>query len=162
MPIADSVTLGTNVRIFHLDLVNMYGCVVGDDTQIGPFIEIQGKVEIGSRCKIQSHTFICEGVRIEDEVFIGHGVMFVNDAYPRATTEDGTLQTAADWTLLSTLVKKGSSIGSNATILGGVTVGCGAVIGAGAVVTKDVPDYAIVAGVPARIIGDIREKNASR
>src|SRR5690349_19178816 len=112
MPIAESVTLGKNVRVFHPDLVNMYGCIVGDDTQLGPFIEIQGKVQIGSRCKIQSHTFICEGVQIEDEVFIGHGVMFVNDAYPRATTESGDLQTAADWIMLSTVIKKGASVGS--------------------------------------------------
>jgi UDP-2-acetamido-3-amino-2,3-dideoxy-glucuronate N-acetyltransferase len=162
MPIAESVALGKNVRIFHPDLVNMYGCTVGDDTQIGPFIEIQGKVEIGSRCKIQSHTFICEGVQIEDEVFVGHGVMFVNDAFPRATTEEGTLQTASDWTMLTTVIKKGASIGSNATILGGVTIGRSALIGAGAVVTKDVPDYAIVAGVPAHIIGDVRERNTSK
>src|SRR5689334_21603674 len=159
MPIADSVVLGEHVRIFHPDLVNLYGCVIGDDTQIGPFVEIQGKVEIGSRCKIQSHTFICEGIKIEDEVFVGHGVMFVNDSFPRATTEEGSLQTADDWTILPTLVKKRASIGSNATILGGITLGQNALIGAGAVVTKDVPDYAIVARVPARIIADIREKN---
>lgn len=158
MPISDSVTLGKNVRIFHPDLVNLYGCVVGEDTQIGPFVEIQSNVEIGRRCKIQSHTFICEGVKIEDEVFVGHGVMFVNDIYPRATTEKGTLQTSADWTMLPTVIRQGASIGSNVTILGGVTMGRSALIGAGAVVTKDVPDYAIVAGVPARIIGDIRDK----
>src|SRR5688572_5638925 len=103
MPISDSVALGENVRIFHPDLVNLYGCVVGEDTQIGPFVEIQGNVEIGRRCKIQSHTFICEGVKIEDDVFVGHGVMFVNDIYPRATTDEGTLQTSADWTMLPTI-----------------------------------------------------------
>ncbi len=160
MPVAESVVLGKNVRIFHPDLVNMYRCVIGDDTQIGPFIEIQGNVEIGNRCKIQSHTFICEGVRIEDEVFVGHGVMFINDSYPRATNDEGKLQTGDDWTLLPTLIKQGASIGSNATILGGVTVGRGALVGAGAVVTKDVPDYAVVVGVPAHVVGDTRTKTA--
>src|ERR1044071_7142854 len=147
MPIADSVALGKNVRIFHPDLVNLYGCVVGDDTQIGPFVEIQGKVEIGRRCKIQSHTFICEGVKIEDEVFVGHGVMFINDRYPRATTEFGRLPEADDWLLEATRVEYRASIGSHATILCGITIGEGALIGAGAVVTKDVAPYGVVAGV---------------
>ena len=158
MPISESVKLGENVRIFHPNLVNMYGCAVGDDTQIGPFVEIQGDVTIGRRCKIQSHAFICEGITIEDGVFVGHGVMFVNDLFPRAITEDGELKRPSDWTLSPTRIGEGTGIGSNATILGGVTVGKFAMIGAGAVVTKDVPDYAIVAGVPARVIGDVREK----
>lgn len=158
MPISESVKLGENVRIFHPNLVNMYGCVIGDETQIGPFVEIQGDVTIGRRCKIQSHAFICEGITIEDGVFVGHGVMFVNDLYPRAITPDGELKRPSDWTLSPTRIGEGTGIGSNATILGGVTIGKFAMIGAGAVVTKDVPDYAIVAGVPARIIGDVREK----
>jgi UDP-2-acetamido-3-amino-2,3-dideoxy-glucuronate N-acetyltransferase len=158
MPVAGNVTLGNNVRIFHPDLVNIYGCAIGDESQVGPFVEIQGKVEIGKRCKIQSHSFICGGVTIEDEVFVGHGVMFINDAYPRSTNPDGGLQTAADWTLLPTRIQQGASLGSNATVLGGVTVGRYALVGAGAVVTKDVPDYAIVVGVPAQVVGDVREK----
>lgn len=153
MPIADSVQMGKNVKIHHPDLVNMYRCTIGDDTQIGPFVEIQGGVVIGKACKIQSHTFICDGVTIDDQVFVGHGVMFVNDMYPRATNEDGSVQTADDWQLVTTHIKRRASLGSNATILGGVTVGEGAMVGAGAVVTKDVPDHAIVAGVPAKIIG---------
>lgn len=153
MPIADSVQMGENVKIHHPDLVNMYRCTIGDDTQIGPFVEIQGGVVIGKACKIQSHTFICDGVTIDDQVFVGHGVMFVNDMYPRATNEDGSVQTTEDWQLVTTHIKRRASLGSNATILGGVTVGEGAMVGAGAVVTKDVPDHAIVAGVPAKIIG---------
>ncbi|WP_407119321.1 acyltransferase [Bradyrhizobium sp. LMG 9283] len=150
MPIKDT-QLGRDVRILHPDLVNLYGCTVGDETRIGAFVEIQAGAEIGARCKISSHSFICEGVTIEDEVFIGHGVMFTNDKYPKATTGDGRLQQASDWTLQRTHVSKGASIGSNATILCGVTIGEGACIGAGAVVTKDVSAGAIVAGVPARV-----------
>ena len=156
MPIADSVQLGTNVNIFHPSLVNLYGCSVGDDTKIGTFVEIQKGADIGARCKISSHSFICEGVIIEDEVFVGHGVMFTNDRYPRATTADGKLQTDADWSIETTRVRKGASIGTNATIVSGVTIGRNALVGAGAVVTKDVPDHAIVAGVPACVIGDTR------
>jgi acetyltransferase-like isoleucine patch superfamily enzyme len=158
MPITDSVKLGRDVRIFHPSLVNLYGCTVGDDSRIGAFVEIQKNSWIGARCKISSHTFICEGVTIEDEVFIGHGVMFTNDVYPRATNADGSAQSEADWTVLETRVCKRASIGSNATILCGISIGEGALVGAGAVVTKDVPPFAIVAGVPAKIIGDTRHK----
>ena len=158
MPIADTVQLGENVRILHPALVNLYGCTVGNETKIGTFVEIQKGAVIGARCKISSHTFICEGVAIEDGVFIGHGVMFTNDRYPRATKADGRLQTEADWNVEPTRVKRGASIGSNATVISGVTIGEGAVVGAGAVVTKDVADHAIVAGVPARVIGDARER----
>lgn len=158
MPIADSVTLGKDVKIFHPSLVNLYGCSVGDETKVGAFVEIQKGASIGARCKISSHSFICEGVVIEDEVFIGHGVMFTNDRFPRATTEGGGLQTEADWSVEPTRISKGASIGSNVTIVCGVTVGRGALVGAGAVVTKDVPDHAVVAGVPAKVIGDARER----
>jgi acetyltransferase-like isoleucine patch superfamily enzyme len=160
MPIADSVTLGANVRIFQPDLVNLYGCTVGDDTKIGAFVEIQKNAAIGARCKISSHTFICEGVHIEDEVFVGHGVMFTNDRAPRATNADGSLQDESDWEVEVTRIRRTASIGSNATIISGVTVGEGALVGAGAVVTKDVPDFAIVAGAPARVIGDTRKRAA--
>jgi UDP-2-acetamido-3-amino-2,3-dideoxy-glucuronate N-acetyltransferase len=156
MPIAESVVLGRNVKIHHPSLVNLYGCSVGDDTRIGAFVEIQKNAMIGARCKISSHTFICEGVIIEDEVFIGHGVMFTNDRYPRAANADGTPQSEADWTVEPTRVERGASIGSNVTIVPGVTIGRGALIGAGAVVTKNVADGYIVAGVPARIIGEMR------
>ena len=149
MPIAPSVVLGDRVQIFHPDLVNLYGCRIGDDTKVGTFVEIQKGAVIGARCKVSSHSFICEGVTLEDEVFIGHGVMFTNDKVPRATA-DGALQTEADWTVVPTLVCKGASIGSGAAILCGITIGEGAVIGAGAVVTRDVPPGATVAGVPAR------------
>jgi acetyltransferase-like isoleucine patch superfamily enzyme len=159
MPISDTVHLGKNVRIPHRDLVNLYGCAVGDDTKIGTFVEIQKGATVGARCKISSHTFICEGVVIEDEVFIGHGVMFTNDRYPRATTADGGLQTEADWKVEPTRVKRGASIGSNVTVICGLTIGVGAIVGAGAVVTKDVADHAIVAGVPARVIGDARNRS---
>jgi len=159
MPIADSVTLGRNVAIFHPSLVNLYGCTVGDDTRIGTFVEVQKNAEIGARCKISSHTFICEGVVIEDEVFIGHGVMFINDRYPRATNMNGSPQSEADWAVEPTRVERAASIGSNATIVSGITIGEGALVGAGAVVTKDVPAYMIVAGVPARIVGDTRRRN---
>lgn len=160
MTIANSVLLGDNVRIFHPELVNLYGCSIGAGTTIGPFVEVQSGVTIGSNCKISSHSFICTGVTIQDEVFVGHGVMFTNDLYPRATTESGTMQTAADWQMVETYIKRHASIGSNATILGGVTVGEYAIIGAGAVITRSVPDYAIVAGVPARVIGDVRERKS--
>ena len=150
MPIASSVRLGPGVKVFHPDLVNLYGCTIGADTKVGAFVEIQKNAEIGARCKVSSHSFVCEGVVIEDEVFVGHGVMFINDRYPRATTGEGQLQTEADWSVTPTRIKKGASIGSNATILCGVTVGEGAIVGAGAVVTADVPPNTIVAGVPAR------------
>jgi len=158
MPIASDVSLGRDVRIFQPELVNLYGCTIAAETKIGAFVEIQKKASVGARCKISSHTFICEGVTIEDEVFVGHGVMFTNDLYPRAVNDDGTLQTDADWTVVSTLVKRRAAIGSNATIMAGVTIGESALVGAGAVVTDDVADYAIVAGVPARMIGDVRER----
>jgi acetyltransferase-like isoleucine patch superfamily enzyme len=149
MPVAASVRLGAGVVIHHPDLVNLYGCTVGDDTRIGTFVEIQKNATVGSRCKISSHTFICEGVTIEDEVFVGHGVMFINDRFPSATV-GGRLLTDADWQVIPTLVRQGAAIGSGAVILCGVTVGRRATIGAGAVVTRDVPDGAVVAGVPAR------------
>jgi acetyltransferase-like isoleucine patch superfamily enzyme len=155
------VTLGQNVRIFHPQLVNMYGCAVGDDSRIGTFVEIQKGAVIGARCKVSSHSFICEGVHIEDEVFIGHGVMFTNDRRPQATNADGSPQSEADWTVLPTRVKHRASIGSNATVMCGLTIGANALVGAGAVVTRDVPDFAIVAGVPARVIGDTRNPVAS-
>lgn len=158
MPISDTVCLGQNVSIVQPSLVNLYGCTIGDETKIGAFVEIQKQSIVGARCKISSHTFICEGVVIDDEVFVGHGVMFTNDRYPRAARADGGLQTEADWTVEATRVKRTASIGSNATIICGVTIGEGALVGAGAVVNKDVPDYAIVAGVPARVIGDMRTR----
>lgn len=151
MPISKEVRLGEDVKIFHPSLVNLYGCSVGDESRIGVFVEVQKNAVIGARCKIQSHTFICEGVRIEDEVFVGHGVMFINDRYPRATA-DGAPQTEADWELIPTLVKRGASIGSGAVIMCGVTIGEGALVGAGAVVTKDVPTQGVVKGVPARLV----------
>lgn len=157
MPIANSVKLGRDVKIYHPDQVNLYGCSIGDDTRIGSFVEIQKNALIGARCKISSHSFVCEGVVIEDEVFVGHGVMFTNDRHPRATNPDGSPQSEADWSLEHTLVKRGASIGSNATIICGITIGEGALIGAGAVVTKDVADHAIVAGVPARVVGVAKE-----
>ena len=150
MPVASSVRLGRNVVIHHPDLVNLYGCQIGDDTKIGAFVEIQKNATIGALCKISSHTFICEGVEIDDEVFVGHGVMFINDPYPRATNE-GALQTEADWKVVPTRVRKGASIGSGAVIMCGVTIGERAMVGAGAVVTHDVPADAVVAGVPARL-----------
>ncbi len=146
--IAPDVKLGQDVRIFAF--VNLYGCEIGDGTKIGTFVEIQKGARIGSRCKISSHTFICEGVTIESEVFVGHGVTFINDRFPRATAPGGALQTEADWVCQATLVKRGASIGSGATLLGGIVVGENAVVGAGSVVTRDVPDHAIVAGNPAR------------
>jgi len=148
--IAPDVKLGRDVKI--QDFVNLYGCEIGDDTRVGPFVEVQKNVKIGKRCKIQSHSFICEGVTVEDEVMIGHGVMFINDRDPWAVNPDGSLKAEADWTCIVTLVKARASIGSNATILCGVTIGEGALVGAGAVVTKDVPPNTIVAGNPARIL----------
>jgi acetyltransferase-like isoleucine patch superfamily enzyme len=153
--IAPSVKLGRDVRIFQPDLVNLYGCAVGDETKIGPFVEVQKNSTIGARCKISSHTFVCEGVQIEDEVFIGHGVMFTNDLFPRATNPDGSLQGEQDWAVVPTLVARRASIGSNATILAGVTIGEGALVGAGSVVTRDVPPWTIVAGNPARVKGRV-------
>ena len=154
--VKNDVQLGEGVFIYHPDLVNLYGCKIGANTKVGSFVEIQKGASIGSNCKISSHSFICEGVDIEDGVFIGHGVMFTNDIYPKAVDESGKLQTEADWQLVSTVVKVRASIGSNATILCGITIGKGALIGAGAVVTKAVPDFSIVAGVPARVVGDTR------
>ncbi|KDA01237.1 acyltransferase [Hyphomonas oceanitis] len=156
MPISDTVRLIGDVTIHHPALVNLYGCQVGDGSRIGAFVEIQKGATIGEKCKISSHTFICEGVTIEDEVFVGHGVMFTNDRFPRATNPDGSAQSDEDWTLEFTQVKRRASIGSNATIMCGITIGEGALIAAGAVVTKNVPDHAIVAGVPAKVVGDVR------
>jgi len=158
MPITESTILGDDVGIFHTELVNLYGCKIGDGSRIGAFVEIQKNSSVGRCCKISSHTFVCEGVHIADEVFVGHGVMFTNDVYPRATNEDGSAQSEADWQVVETHVERRASIGSNATILAGITIGEGALIGAGAVVTKDVAPFAIVAGVPARVIGDAREQ----
>jgi acetyltransferase-like isoleucine patch superfamily enzyme len=162
LPIADDVKLGHDVKIFHPDLVNLYGCTIGDETIIGPFVEIQRGVTVGVRCKISSHSFLCQGVTIEDEAFVGHGVMFINDIYPRAATVEGELKSADDWTMAKTLIKRRASIGSNTTILGDVTIGENAIIGAGAVVTRDVPKGVIVAGVPARVIGDVRQRELNQ
>lgn len=148
--IAPDVKLGENVKIYAF--VNLYGCEIGDDSKIGTFVEIQKGAHIGKHVKVSSHTFICEGVTVEDEVFIGHGVMFINDKYPHSTTEGGVLQTEADWVCVPTVIQRRASIGSNATILCGVTVGEGAMVGAGSVVTRDVPPGAVVAGNPARVI----------
>lgn len=153
--ISPDVRLGRDVKIYAF--VNLYGCEIGDESKIGTFVEIQKGAKIGKRVKVSSHSFICEGVTIEDEVFIGHGVMFINDRYPRATTEDGATQSEADWKLEQTLVKRRASIGSNATILCGVTIGENAVVGAGSVVTKDVPDRTVVAGNPARVLRRLEE-----
>jgi acetyltransferase-like isoleucine patch superfamily enzyme len=157
--IARDVKLGKNVKIY--DFVNLYGCQIGDNTKIGTFVEIQKGAKIGTNCKISSHTFICEGVTIEDEVFVGHNVTFINDAFPRATTEDGKLQAEQDWVCVPTLVKNRASIGSSVTLLCGITVGENAIVGAGSVVTKDVPANTIVAGNPARLLrktGEDRRK----
>src|SRR5437868_9193124 len=148
--ISPDVRLGQNVKLSKF--INLYGCAVGDNTKIGAFVEIQKNASVGKNCKISSHSFICEGVAIEDNVFIGHGVMFINDLYPRATTGDGELQTEADWKVERTLVRRGASIGSGATILANVTIGENALVGAGSVVTRDVPENAVVAGNPARIL----------
>ncbi|MCW2238559.1 acyltransferase [Azospirillum canadense] len=159
MPISNDVRLGDNTRIFQPDLVNLYGCTIGDETKVGAFVEVQRGCSIGARCKISSHSFLCEGVVIEDEVFIGHGVMFINDPFPRATTAEGRLQDTADWAVVPTRVRHRASIGSNATIMSGITIGANALVGAGAVVTHDVPDHAIVTGVPARVVGDVRHRS---
>ena len=148
--IAPDVKIGKGTRIYGF--TNLYGCNIGDDVKIGTFVEIQKGASIGNRCKISSHTFICEGVQLEDEVFVGHNVTFINDLYPRATNADGQLQTEADWKCIPTRVEKGASIGSGATLLCGITIGKGAVIGAGSVVTRDVPAFAVVAGNPARVL----------
>jgi acetyltransferase-like isoleucine patch superfamily enzyme len=153
--IADDVMLGENVRLSKF--INLYGCEVGNETKIGAFVEIQKNARVGNCCKISSHTFICEGVLIEDSVFIGHGVMFINDSYPRATTPDGTLQTEADWKVEGTVIKKGASIGSGVTILANITIGENAIVGAGSVVTKDVPANSIVAGNPAKVLRYIEQ-----
>jgi UDP-2-acetamido-3-amino-2,3-dideoxy-glucuronate N-acetyltransferase len=152
--IAADVKLGKNVKMSQF--INLYGCEIGDNTKIGAFVEIQKNAKVGNNCKISSHTFVCEGVTIEDDVFIGHGVTFINDSYPRATS-DGRLQTEADWKVETTLVKKGASIGSGATILSNVTIGENAIVGAGSVVTRDVPDSVIAAGNPAKVLRNIQE-----
>jgi acetyltransferase-like isoleucine patch superfamily enzyme len=148
--IADDVQLGVDVKLSRF--INLYGCEIGDESKLGAFVEIQKNARVGRRCKISSHTFICEGVVIEDNVFIGHGVTFTNDIYPRATSSDGNLQTEADWTVEPTVVRKGASVGSGATILCNLTIGENAIVGAGSVVTKSVPPHAIVAGNPARVL----------
>lgn len=155
MPVAADVVMGANVQIHHPSLVNLYGCRIGSDVKIGTFVEIQKGVMVGDRCKISSHSFLCEGVTLEAEVFVGHGVLFTNDPYPRAAA-GGRLQTDADWTVVPTVVRTGASIGSGAVIRCGITIGEHAMVGAGAVVTRDVPAYAVVAGVPARVIRDMR------
>ena len=152
--IAEDVKLGVNVRLSKF--INLYGCAIGDETKIGAFVEIQKNAIVGRRCKISSHTFICEGVTIEDNVFIGHGVVFVNDTYPRATASGGRLQTEEDWKVELTVIKRGASIGSGATILSNISIGENAIVGAGSVVTKDVPANAIVAGNPARVLRHIQ------
>jgi UDP-2-acetamido-3-amino-2,3-dideoxy-glucuronate N-acetyltransferase len=157
--LCNNVKLGRDVKIY--DFVNLYGCEIGDGTKIGTFVEVQKNARIGRNCKISSHTFICEGVTIEDEVFVGHGVMFINDPYPRATA-NGQLQTEADWAVEPIVVKKGASIGSNATILSRVTIGEKAIVGAGSVVTRDVPPNAVVAGNPARVLRKLKKDEGSR
>lgn len=156
--IKDDVKLGQGAIVFQPDLVNLYGCDIGDETKIGAFVEIRKGVVIGKRCKIQAFAFIPEGVTVEDGVFIGPHVCFTNDLFPRAVNDDGSLQSAADWVTTPTLVKAGASIGANATILCGITIGRSALVGAGAVVTKDVPDFAIVGGNPAKVLGDARAR----
>jgi UDP-2-acetamido-3-amino-2,3-dideoxy-glucuronate N-acetyltransferase len=153
LSIAPDVKLGNDVKLSKF--INLYGCEIGDETKIGAFVEIQKNASVGKRCKISSHTFVCEGVTIEDNVFIGHGVMFINDSYPRATAPGGTLQTEADWKVERTIIKKGASIGSGATILSNLSIGENAIVGAGSVVTKDVPANSIVAGNPARVLRHI-------
>jgi len=159
--IADDVKLGVNVRLSKF--INLYGCEIGDETKIGAFVEIQKNAKVGNRCKVSSHSFICEGVMIEDNVFIGHGVMFTNDSYPRATTGDGSLQTEADWKVEKTVVRRGASIGTGTTILPNVSIGENAIVGAGSVITRDVPANAVVAGNPAKVLRYLQgaEKNES-
>ena len=159
MPIVECA-IAEDAVITHPDLVNIYGCSIGAGSRVGPFVEIQRGSRIGARCKVSSHSFVCEGVEIEDEVMIAHGVMFTNDLYPRATTEDGALMGGSDWEMVPTRVCRGASIGSNATIVAGVTIGRGAMVGAGAVVTRDIPDGALALGVPARVVGQVADKMA--
>jgi acetyltransferase-like isoleucine patch superfamily enzyme len=160
MAISQDVKLGRDARVTHPDLVNLYGCTIGAETVVGPFVEIQRGAVIGARCKISSHSFIPDGVLIEDEVFVGHGVMFTNDRLPRATTPSGMRKNAEDWVMETIRVSRRAAIGSGATILPGVTIGAGALVGAGAVVTRDVPEHAVVAGNPARVVGDARDREA--
>jgi acetyltransferase-like isoleucine patch superfamily enzyme len=160
LAIAADVHLGENVKLARF--INLYGCEIGDNTKIGAFVEVQKNASVGKNCKISSHSFICEGVTIEDNVFIGHGVMFINDLYPRATTADGALQTEADWKVERTVVRRGASIGSGATILANLTIGENALVGAGSVVTKDVPDNAVVAGNPARVKRYVQTKEKEK
>jgi len=157
LSIAPSVKLGEGVKLSQF--INLYGCEIGDGTKIGAFVEIQKNSNVGKNCKISSHTFVCEGVTIEDNVFIGHGVMFINDSYPRAANEDGSLQTEADWKVETTRICKGASLGSGVTILSNITVGEGALVGAGSVVTKDVPPHTVVAGNPAKVLRSLKEKS---
>jgi len=159
VPIASDVRLADDVRIAYPELVNLYGCTIGEGTRIAPFVEIQKNAVVGARCKVSSHTFVCEGVTIEDECFIGHHVCFINDRFPRATAESGQLQTEADWQVVTTRVCHGASIGSGAVLLGGITIGENAIVGAGSVVTKDVPENTIVAGNPARILRRIEDND---
>lgn len=161
MPITSDVVLGVHVQIHHPGLVNLYGCAIGSQTKIGAFVEIQKGAIIGARCKISSHSFICEGVTIEDDVFVGHGVMFINDRYPRATT-NGSLQNDADWEVIPIRIRRGASIGSGAVIMCGVTIGEQALVGAGTTVLRDIPAYAIAVGLPARVVGDVRERKETR
>ncbi|MGU3537471.1 acyltransferase [Methylobacterium sp. A54F] len=160
MPV-NNVALGPDVGIFYPDLVNLYGCSIGAGSRVGPFVEIQKNCTVGPGCKVSSHSFLCEGVSLGEGVFVGHGVMFTNELYPEAQNPDGSLKRDGDWTLVETHVEARASIGSNATIVAGITIGEGALVGAGAVVTRDVPPFAIVAGCPARIIGDTRERSAA-
>lgn len=160
LSISKDVKLGKDVRLSKF--INLYGCEIGDETKIGAFVEIQKNASVGKRCKISSHTFVCEGVTIEDNVFVGHGVMFINDLYPRATTSDGALQTEADWKVERTVIKKGASIGSGATILANLTIGENAIVGAGSTVTRDVPPNTIVAGCPAKVIRKIEPRKANQ
>ena len=160
MSVDADVQLDDDVVIHHPELVNLYGCKIGAETRIGAFVEVQKGSVIGKRCKISSHSFICEGVTIEDEVFIGHGVVFANDKYPRAVNEDGEPKSESDWKVVGTVVRRGASIGSHASILPGITIGMRALVAAGAVVTRDVPDGVIVAGVPARVVGNVDQKDA--
>lgn len=155
MPISNTVILGKDVRIFHPEQVNIFGCTIGDGTTIGPFVEIQANVIVGALCKISSHSFLCSGVQLADEVFIGHGVMFTNDRFPRATSADGRLKGADDWVCEPTRVGRRAAIGSGATILPGVEIGANAIVGAGSVVTRDVPADTVVAGNPARVVGPV-------